>query len=171
MPKRTLNAKDVLDDIKAGLDNAALMGKYQLSEKGLESLFKKLKDGGVLKQEELEERTPKPEKAAETAWICPICGNPQNTHYDKCPECSVIAARFQEKVATTQQLGAIAAGPSPIPEESEPTGAQADIFTPSRLDKIKEVLSNPYGIAIAAVAALLGLVIGAVVVSSIGGLR
>ncbi len=162
MEKRTVNAKEVLDDIKAGLDDATLMGKYQLSEKGLQSLFKKLVDGGVLKQEELENRAPAPEKAAEAVWKCPICGNPQNTHYDKCPECSVIAARFQERVATTQQLGAIRTGLSPIPQEFEPTQASADIFPQSPLDKLKEVLSSPYGIAIAAIAALVGFVIGVV---------
>ncbi len=171
MEKRTLNAKEVLDDIKAGLDDAALMGKYQLSEKGLESLFKKLVDGAVLKQEELEKRTPAPEKAAEAAWVCPICGNPQNTHYDKCPECSVIAARFQERIATTQQLGAIAAQPPPIRDESESTTAPADIFAPSHLEKIKEVLASPYGVAVAVAAVLVGFVIGVVVISLIGGVK
>jgi hypothetical protein len=181
MLKKTLNAKEVLDDIKAGMDDATLMGKYQLSEKGMQSLFKKLVEGGMLEQEELEKRTPAleeelqrrtaPEKAAEGTWICPICGNPQNTHYDKCPECSVIAARFQEKIATTQQLGEIQVQPSPIPEDSEPTRAPTDIFAMSTFDKIRAVLSNPYGLALVAIAALIGFVIGAVLISSIGGLK
>ena len=50
MAKKTINAKEILADIKAGMDNAALMEKYQLSEKGLQSLFKKLTDAGVLKR-------------------------------------------------------------------------------------------------------------------------
>jgi hypothetical protein len=184
MLKKTLNAKEVLDDIKAGMDDATLMGKYQLSEKGMQSLFKKLVDSGVLKQEELERRTPglaeelqkrtpapekaAEEKAAEGTWICPICGNPQNTHYDKCPECSVIAARFQEKIATTQQLGAIKAQLPPIPEDSKSTRALADIYAPSPLDNVKEMLRSPYGLALVAISALIGFVIGAVVISWVG---
>jgi hypothetical protein len=49
MAKRTINAKEILADLKAGMNNAALMAKYGLSEKGLQSLFKKLMDTGVLK--------------------------------------------------------------------------------------------------------------------------
>ena len=63
MEKRIVNAKQALDYIKAGMDDAAVMGKYQLSEKGLQEPFKKLVEGGVLKQEEVEKRTPLPEKA------------------------------------------------------------------------------------------------------------
>ena len=54
MPKITISAKEILADIKAGLGNAALMEKYRLSEKGLQSLFKKLVDSGRLNQGELE---------------------------------------------------------------------------------------------------------------------
>ena len=36
MTKRTVNAKEILADIKAGMKNHALMEKYQLSEKGLD---------------------------------------------------------------------------------------------------------------------------------------
>ena len=46
MPKRTINAKEILADIKAGMHNAALMEKCQLSEKGLQNLFKKLTEVG-----------------------------------------------------------------------------------------------------------------------------
>jgi hypothetical protein len=42
MPKTKIEAKKVLDDIKAGLDDAALMEKYNLSIKGLHSVLEKL---------------------------------------------------------------------------------------------------------------------------------
>ncbi|MGO9568474.1 MAG: hypothetical protein ACLP5H_13120 [Desulfomonilaceae bacterium] len=173
MAKRTLDAKEILDDIKAGLDSTALMEKYQLSEKGLQSLFKKLMDAGVLKPKKgrLDKPTPAPEKAVASAWKCPICGNPQNTHYDKCPECSVIAARFQENIATTQQLGAIKAQPSPSPEEFDAPLAPSDNLSNDILDKLKEVLRNPYGLVVIAVAALIGFIIGAVLISTIGPLK
>ena len=44
MAKRTINAKEILADIKAGMDNAALMEKYHLNDKSLQSVFKKLTD-------------------------------------------------------------------------------------------------------------------------------
>jgi hypothetical protein len=164
MAKRTLDAKEILDDIKAGMDSTALMEKYQLSKKGLQSLFKKLMDAGVLKpkKREPEESTPAPEEAAASTWKCPICGNPQTTQYNQCPECSVIAARFQENIATTQQLGAIEAGPSPNAEEFQSQPLPTNNISTSNLDKIKEMLRNPYGLAIVAIAAVIGFVVGMV---------
>jgi hypothetical protein len=173
MEKRTLDAKEILDDIKAGMDSAALMEKYQLSKKGLKSLFKKLMDAGVLKPKKggPEKTTSAPEKAVTSAWKCPICGNPQTTQYNKCPECSVIAARFQGDIATTQQLEAKEAAPSPHPEGIQSPLAPSNNISKSNLDKIKEVLTNPYGLAIAALAALIGFMVGVVVISSTGGLK
>jgi hypothetical protein len=164
MAKRTVDAKEILDDIKAGLGSTALMEKYQLSEKGLQSLFKKLKDAGVLKpkKREPEKTTSAPSEDVTSAWKCPICGNPQTTQYNQCPECSVIAARFQENIATTQQLGAIEAGPSPNPEEFQSQPVPTNIISTSNLDKIKEMLRNPYGLAIVAIAAVIGFIVGVV---------
>ncbi len=164
MEKRTLDAKEILDDIKAGLGSTALMEKYQLSEKGLQSLFNKLKDAGVLKpkQREPEKTTSAPEEAVASSWKCPICGNPQTTQYNQCPECSVIAARFQENIATTQQLGAIEAGPSPNAEEFHSQPVPTKEISTSNLDKIKEMLRNPYGLAIVAIAAVIGFIVGVV---------
>jgi hypothetical protein len=173
MEKRTVDAKEILDDIKAGMDSPALMEKYQLSEKGLKSLFTKLKDAGVLKPKKggPEETTSAPEKDVASAWKCPICGNPQTTQFNQCPECSVIAARFQENIATTQQLGAIKAGPSPTAEEFQSRPTPSNSISKSNLDKIKEVLRNPYGLAIVALAVLMGFIIGVVLTSSVGPLK
>lgn len=56
MAKKTINAKEILTDIKGGMDDSALMQKYGLPEKNLQSVFKKLVDAGVLKQAELDVR-------------------------------------------------------------------------------------------------------------------
>ncbi|MBI5249335.1 MAG: PilZ domain-containing protein [Desulfomonile tiedjei] len=50
MKKPVISAKKVLDDISQGLDDADLMRKYNLSAKGLRSLFNKLAAAGLLKQ-------------------------------------------------------------------------------------------------------------------------
>jgi len=47
-PKREIRAKDLVDDIAAGLGNRMLMEKYKLTPKGLMSAFKKLKDARLL---------------------------------------------------------------------------------------------------------------------------
>ncbi len=53
--KVRVNAKEVLEDISSGMDDRGLMKKYNLSEQSLQSLFRKLKDQGLL-------RPPEPEK-------------------------------------------------------------------------------------------------------------
>ncbi len=39
-PTKQISAKDFVADLRAGMDDPALMQKYELSEKGLESVFK-----------------------------------------------------------------------------------------------------------------------------------
>jgi hypothetical protein len=50
MSQRVIHAKEVLKDMRAGLDENALMQKYRLSPKGLERLFSELVDAGYLEQ-------------------------------------------------------------------------------------------------------------------------
>ncbi len=57
MAKRTFSAKEILTDIKKGMDNSALMQKYGLSEKGLQNLFKKLVTLKAISHSELYERS------------------------------------------------------------------------------------------------------------------
>lgn len=57
MKKSTIEANQAADDIRNGLDDAALMKKYGLSARGLQSLFKKLVSAGVLKESEIQTRT------------------------------------------------------------------------------------------------------------------
>ncbi len=56
--KRTIRAKDIVNDIRAGMTNLQLMEKYQLSSKGLESLFTKLIEFKAVKDGELYGRVP-----------------------------------------------------------------------------------------------------------------
>ena len=54
--KPRIAAGGVLSDINAGMDESALMQKYRLSAKGLQSLFQKLVSKGLISTEELEQR-------------------------------------------------------------------------------------------------------------------
>lgn len=53
MIKPKIDACEVIKDIRSGTSHFALMDKYRLSEKGLNSLFKKLLDLGVVKRADL----------------------------------------------------------------------------------------------------------------------
>jgi uncharacterized protein (DUF433 family) len=50
MEKTIIDAREVLQDIRSGIDDSALMEKYRLSAKGLQSLFDKLSNAGLIKQ-------------------------------------------------------------------------------------------------------------------------
>lgn len=50
MDKTIIDAREVLQDIRSGIDDSALMKKYRLSAKGLQSLFDKLSNAGLIKQ-------------------------------------------------------------------------------------------------------------------------
>lgn len=58
MVKPKIDAQQALDDIRSGLDDYALMDKYNLSAKGLQSLFSKLVSVGAITQAELDRRGP-----------------------------------------------------------------------------------------------------------------
>ncbi len=94
MAKRQLNAREILQDIRSGMDDTPLMEKYNLSAQGLHSAFNKLIAAGVLKRAELDQRTRPSAEAAKTAWKCPACGKPQFREDEECPDCGVIASRF-----------------------------------------------------------------------------
>jgi uncharacterized protein (DUF433 family) len=52
-----VNAQEAARNVRAGMDDSALMEKYQLSPKGLQSLFKKLIEVRLLQQVDLERRS------------------------------------------------------------------------------------------------------------------
>jgi len=95
MAKVKIDARDVLKDIRDGLDDTALMTKYRLSGTGLQSLFSKLIEAGLLKRTDLDKRMPNFEKTVELTMVkCPSCGMPQFSEFDECPQCGVIVKKF-----------------------------------------------------------------------------
>lgn len=53
-----VRARDAVQDIRSGLGDLELMGKYRLTDKGLASLFRKLVAAGLLTRSELDRRDP-----------------------------------------------------------------------------------------------------------------
>lgn len=113
---------EAVRDIRSGMHDFDLMSKYNLSAKGLESLFGQLVKSGLLQQTELDRRMPAFEETVELApkgklltfgnnapasagdeeeldlsWECPVCGIYQTHEYTKCPECGALVALLKRK--------------------------------------------------------------------------
>jgi len=69
MPKPKIDAKEARDAIRSGMDDSALMAKYNLSPRGLQSLFRKLIEAGAIKKEELAQRMPNYSKSVMLAGV------------------------------------------------------------------------------------------------------
>jgi len=99
--KRKLSAKQILSDIRSGMDAAALKGKYRLSDKSLETVCRKLLEAGALKEHERPLPGPLPipprrsrEEPRSAEWQCPACGRPQESAVPECPVCGVVVAKY-----------------------------------------------------------------------------
>lgn len=106
MPKKKINAKEVVRDIKAGMHHNSLMQKYELSPGQLKGLIKKLEDAGLLTPPEPEEITPKAESPIERPFVtCPACGYGQDGEFDDCPRCGVVVSKYEppKKPPETEQ--------------------------------------------------------------------
>lgn len=92
--KRRLSSKQLVADIRAGLDAEALREKYQLSEKALSQFLKELLLRGLIEPSELRERGLDLEAAMATLRTCPACGWEYAGESDDCPKCGVVGSRF-----------------------------------------------------------------------------
>jgi hypothetical protein len=88
MEKRKLKPKEIVRDIRAGTDDATLMQRYALSAQGLQSVFSKLVQAGMVTQGEVDDRVPMAERTVDIGlYICPACGNIQAREFTACPRC------------------------------------------------------------------------------------
>jgi len=115
MAKRKITGREVLKDIKAGMDDPALMEKYKLSAQGLQSVFNKLVNAGVLTQSELDTRVPVSERTVDLGlYICPACGNIQGKEFTECSRCGYVSPSYlkqqKEKEAQEKATSKPAAG-------------------------------------------------------------
>ncbi len=120
-PKRTINAKQAVIDIRSGMTSSDLMQKYHVSAKGLETLFRKLVDVGLLHEDELERLNEGRARSKDVAWQCPACGAAQTREYAECPQCGVIVAKFQSRLS---EMGE--AEPQPESFHSQPSPLSFD---------------------------------------------
>ena len=117
--KRRIDAEQVLNDIRSGMSDQSLMNKYALSAKGLQSLFEKLLDAGLITQSELEDRMSTSEQTVEIAISEFLkCDSPQFSESGDSPNGSAI---------TTEQVMQYARdlGQNPCGGEGQESGTGA----------------------------------------------
>ncbi len=104
--KKSVSAKEILADIRSGMDGSALKLKYGLSDKSLDKVYLKLNQAGVLKKHEKRLRdsssAPTPthfrdQRRAE--WKCPACGKTQTSEVAECPVCGIVVAKYVRREA------------------------------------------------------------------------
>jgi hypothetical protein len=102
--KRKLSAKQILADIRSGMDAPSLKREHGLSDKSFEYVLKQLVAAGLLTPDEMLrlepprsslERPPKPPAPAQ--WQCPACNALQPAEMAECPACGVVVAKFVER--------------------------------------------------------------------------
>jgi len=116
---RLVNAHQAALDVRSGISDAALMEKFKLSSKGLQSLFDQLVVAGLLTQSEIDHRATWVDSTVDLMGIlqdlgldrtskrrargpaalnrCPACGAPQTMEFDECPVCGVNISEFKAK--------------------------------------------------------------------------
>ncbi len=85
--KRAINFKAFADDVKEGMTDSDLMGKYTLSHTQLDRVFEKLLDAGRLQLADIEGRGSGFEATVQVAFTCASCGALKFFDSSKCPEC------------------------------------------------------------------------------------
>ncbi|MEW6348038.1 MAG: hypothetical protein AB1646_03190 [Thermodesulfobacteriota bacterium] len=121
MAKRKITANEVLNDLREGLDDFALMKKYQLSAQGLQSLFNKMINSGAITPTELEDRITPLEKTVELGlFFCSACGNTESNEFTTCPRCGFTPPGNIRKAPTP--TGQDKRSPSPGPDARKSPG-------------------------------------------------
>lgn len=84
---RRFKVKEILNDVKAGMDDAALMAKYDLNSKGILDVMNKLLWHGLLTPEELADRRSLAKTVYMPVFQCRACGEIRFAKLDECPKC------------------------------------------------------------------------------------
>lgn len=99
--KKKLSARQILADIRSGMEEPDLKSKYGLSDKALESVFRQLSHKGLLTDRQVGRSIPSAANpaptgntASTTQWRCPACNAVHPSAMNECPSCGVVLAKF-----------------------------------------------------------------------------
>lgn len=76
--KRQIRVREALGDLRSGMNDSAMMAKHSLDVRGLQSLFRKLTEAGLVTRQELDERMPGFMPSA-TVSVDPNPGHPEES--------------------------------------------------------------------------------------------
>ena len=112
--KRKLSAKEILTDIRSGMDVPGLKRKYGLSDKSFGYVLKQLSTAGMLTEDEkrrLQPRSgssePSRDMRGEPQWRCPACNAPQTGEVSECSACGVVVAKFVARQTEEDRLASV----------------------------------------------------------------
>lgn len=95
MEKRRISGNELVKDIRNGMDDAAIIEKYQISHDRLETFLSKLIKAGVLTQVEIDARKRLLE--SEVLFECPACGSKNTDYFEECPACGIVISKFERR--------------------------------------------------------------------------
>ncbi len=95
---KRISAKTLVGNIRAGLDDSALMERHRLTHESLQYVLTKLVQEGLVSSMELYERTTLSDSSitrsfketSESVLRCPSCGKEVSGQLDRCPCCETI---------------------------------------------------------------------------------
>ncbi|MBI5570998.1 MAG: hypothetical protein HY914_13725 [Desulfomonile tiedjei] len=85
--RRFIDGKAFAGDVRAGLDDAALMQKYRVSQARLLSLLARLVWEGLLTPEDVEERKSLSRTVYMAVYQCRLCKRIMFDYSEQCPDC------------------------------------------------------------------------------------
>lgn len=106
MQKRRISARELVNDIRAGIADSDLSEKHRISPEGLQFIMRRLVDAGLMTPLELSERSSLTENRIRREYIekgdsgfrCYICRKAIPRELDECPYCDAITGDFEERL-------------------------------------------------------------------------
>jgi len=113
--KRKISAKEMVADLRSGMDDAQLRQKYRLSQEAFESVCNKLINARAIDESEIRNRftyaatgsSASHGKTPLQGRLCPSCKASLPSASDECPVCGIVLSKF---VATQTQADPVLAG-------------------------------------------------------------
>jgi lipopolysaccharide biosynthesis regulator YciM len=104
---RKISAKDIVLDLKAGMTDAELMDKYEISVEGLHDIFSQLVKAKLATNAYFSKRSMKQaEKRAmdDETDTCPYCGYTSQVKFRTCPRCNREPSEWLDTLELTKIL-------------------------------------------------------------------
>ncbi len=106
--KKKISAKEIMVDLKEGMSDSDLMGKYGLSFQSLQELFTKLIDAKLATKAYFEKRAMKQATGrrpkGDKTKTCSFCGYSGDQAFQKCPRCGEDSTEWLDTAELTDIL-------------------------------------------------------------------